>query len=415
MKVYCGGIEFSEIVNFKDLASSVESDCRRLEELAEMLSFIEHDDFIGMEGILMDTVKTVGWSAPRKAAKMGGQAYGHINKSYKSMKNKWTTYYKPLLVKIIKEMGAVLQGIYAKFTKLGKRYTALGEKVNQMLKYGIEQVGTLPAGTILTLHDFEAYVMKGYIEIIADYGNFYESLLSQLASDYIKPEEVVKALKSKNIRKVEDASKSISSAISSVNKYGEITIPWLVFKDNRYASFFKSLYNWKPSKDDMKGSLSDFVKRTILGKKMDYKLDVNDGGKFKTIANGYLKIMASILNNKVLEESLNSGGRSIKEATKTLVSDLDQVSNAMVVDTPVENTEEEGNTKDPNAKVNDNADPTNSILDSYVQNTNNMITKSSTAYTGIVRGVLGAMFDLVAETELIINIIENSAGKGDGK
>ncbi|MGL5766445.1 MAG: hypothetical protein ACRCX8_12485 [Sarcina sp.] len=410
MKIMCGGVPFEDIQNFKSLAVSLENDCNRLEELSRMFDGVLNNSFtVGTEGILLDTVKTA-YRVPKEAGKMGKKAYSGLNKQYRNMKNKWKTQYKPLLVKIIKEMGAVLQSMFAKFSKLGSRYHALGQKITHIRKFTLNQIGTLPSGVNIKLHDFEAYVLKGYIEVIADYKVYYEAVLDSLAPDYVKPEDIVRHIKSKNIREIEKASKSISEAIGSINEFGEITIPWKMFKDRRYGSFFKSLINWKPSKDDMKGSLSDFVKRTILSKEVDYTFEVNDGDKLKQLGEGYLKVVESILNNKVLENALNTGGTSIKSATKELVEDLDQVSNNMNATAESNDDNNDESRKDPEAKVSQ-GDPMDNALDSYVMNTNNMINKVSVAYTGIVRGTLSAMFDIIAETEFLVNIIENSAGK----
>lgn len=412
MKITCGGIPFEDIQNFKSLAISLESDCNRLEELTSMFDRALSDSFTyGTEGILLDTVKTA-YKVPKEAGKLGKTMYKGVNKQYNNAKNKWKTKYKPLLVKIIKEMGAVLQSMFAKFSKLGNRYHVLGQKITHIRKFTLNQIGTLPSGVNVKLHDFEAYVLKGYIEVIADYKVYYQSVLESLAPDYVTPEDLVRHIKSKNVREVDRASKSISEAIGSINEYGEITIPWRMFKDRRYGSFFKSLINWKPSKDDMKGSLSDFVKRTILSKEVEYTFEVNDGDKLKQLGDGYLKIVESILNNKVLENALNTGGTSIKSTTKELVEELDQVSNNMnaVPETSDSNNENDESNKDPEAKV-DQGDPMNNSLDSYIMNTNNMINKVSIAYTGVVRGTLGAMFDIISETEFLVSIIENSAGK----
>lgn len=406
MRVYCDGIEFDEIAKFKDLASSIEADFVKMEVLVKGLEGLMDGDIAGMEGILTDTIKT-GYHAAKGSAKMGKNLYKAANRKVQENKNKWRVYYKPLIMKTIKELGNILQNIYFKFTKLGKRYSELGKKIKFILNHKINQVGRIPGGTKIYLHNFEVYVLKGYVTIMEDYTEFYKSVIDQLAENYKEPKEIVGLIKSKRAHDIEAATTGLSNAIEQTNKYGEITVPWSVFKYNRYYSFFKGIVSNKPSKENLNQSTSDFVKGTILAKEVAYTFDVNDRAKFIDVAKTYLSVLSSILNNNVLEEALNKGGKTVKESTNALFKELDTVGealNSLGIKREVNENEEENEQDKPEDTE------FAGVVEGYIQNTSNLITKTATAYTGIVRGTLSAVFVLVNEAESLIDIINSSAG-----
>lgn len=410
MKVFCDGMIFDDIANFKDLASSIESDFIRVDILMNNLRSLNFNDMVGLEGILTDVVKT-GMDTAKGASKLGKSGYKALNRKANESKNRWKVYYKPLLLKTIKEIANVLQTIYFKFTKLGKRYKELGKKIKFILDHKIQQVGKLPGGSKIFLHNFEVYVLKGYITVMENFDEFYASILDQLAENYKTPKEVSSLIKSKNTKSIEESSAGVTNAISESNKYGEISIPWVIAKHNRYYSFFKSIISNKPSKGNLNQSTSDFVKGAILAKEVTHTFEVNDRNKFIKIAQTYLSVMSSILNNNVLEDALNEGGKSIKESTDKLFGELEEVSKAIESIKPkVEAKNDEEDNRE--GELPDEYKALAQTVDGYIQNTSNLIAKSATAYTGIVRGTLAAVFTLVSESEALIDIIESSAGSG---
>lgn len=433
----------------------------RFDELAT-LDTNELDDYFGSEALIWDAVKT-SYKVAKNTAKAGKATYRAANRQVDNLKRKWAQY-KPILIKMIKGLGNSLSMLWAKFAKYDKQYLELGKKIRDIIDYKINQITNFPAVTLI-YHAFNAKLMKGYIELISDYEQFFNVIKAhkELFDGDLCMEavEFTQLVKKKDKATIKRRLASMSTGMERLNAYGELTIPAVIAR----TSFFRELFNGVDrelararSNNSMK--LADYVKASILrdeikreysatpASKNDFKRDMIDN-------NGYLTLMATILNNGVLADALKKGGASIKKDTDEMIRRLEEAAktaeqearseeavganpndNSISSINPmadnnqnsssgnnVQNMEEDVEKKGPtfggdeqlNEELQQNtADDITSLTDQYIRLYTALLNKIGTAYTAIVRGVLMASYELIKETGVIVQVIESAVGDTGG-
>ena len=409
MKLNFGGLPLDDVLSNKDLRVSIEEDLIVLERKVGLLNALcgLTGNEVGLEGIVTDVVKTATWTAPRAIAKGGSKIYKQANIQHRQLKSKWNKTIKPLIIKTIKEMGNALQNIYFKFSKFEEKYVNLGKKIDYVLTHQLRQIGALTQEKFF-IHPLRANVLKGYTVIIDDYGEFYKATVDVMVPDWLNAKDVSRCMKSGDLNKLKGGTTALTNAIEKVNEFGDITIPWTVFKDKRYNTFFSRIFSRKPTSNQMKSSLSGYVKSTILEDEYEYEYNVKGRKEFIEEVGKHLKIVASVLNNNVLNRALKGGGDSLKKQTKEFFTEIEGLSKVAIVipESKAKKTNDDG--KDDEQIAVSKEDMLNTELEGYMSNSLTLLTKTSTAYTGIVRGSLSALFTIVTEAEEICGIIEAS-------
>jgi len=152
MELNFGGIPLEDVLADKSIAVLLEEDLTRLGDLLGSLEaiglLIENNEIpdtkIGLEGLVKDVVKTTLWTAPRTASKTGKKVYKAVNRGYSDFKSKWKKVIRPLIIKVIKDIGATLERIYFKLSKLDKQYDELGKRIEYVMSHQLKQVGKVP-------------------------------------------------------------------------------------------------------------------------------------------------------------------------------------------------------------------------------------------------------------------------------
>lgn len=469
MKIRVNGcMSLSEYANTSD----------RFEELklaVENVQFHDYDAFdnllyspevYGMEGIVTDMITTT-YKATTGSVKAGVKGYQAVNRGWGAIKNKWAKI-KPMLIKMIKNFGIALSNLWHKFLEYDKKYKELGQKINNIIQFSVNQMQTMPSVSFY-YHEFNAVLLKGVIDVIANWGFFYQVVTegfknkksNLFPNEFPSPEKVAESIKNNDLNRLQNLVQDFSTGIGKLNQDGEITI------GNVLNNIFKWGIENRLPKDIRKASrkndvgLSDYIKHAILGEQIKKNYSNENKNEFVSDMIGgngaYLNLVASILNNNILEDALKKGGVSTKKGTDSLVRSMEAVMKQAEVTAKIEEDKEK-RTQAENEKrekamqrdmdknnndetmttveraVNDNqnfgnSDNMDNINKNGVGNTENQgqdntisglaelycknyvifVTKLSNTYGNLVRGILAATYEIVSETQSIVDTIEASA------
>ena len=332
------GLETEELVNIIGFTLGVES-------LNIPINMYNHEiinELVGgLEGIPADLIKT-GWRATKGTVKAVHKLHKTVYKNAKQLSSKWNTNIKPLIIKFLKEFQAQLQIMWGKFRKYDKLYTKLGKEINSVTQVYGKQMNSMRSVSLF-YHKFNPNALKGYAEAIKDYDAFMGSLTGStelFGGKFVPPKEFANYLRSKNIAKAKECVDSMSEGMSKLNSRGDLAFAYAIINDNDKnvsKSNFRKIRECftGPEPEQIlktaiknKSPLVEFVQVSILRKEIEGKYEEKDIGKFRNdmLGNaGFLTIMSSILNNKVIEKVLTGGGKTIKDQTKEDMAAMEEI------------------------------------------------------------------------------------------
>lgn len=431
------------------------------------------NDCIGTEGIMSDMIKG-SVKATTGAVKMGVKGVKTANKAWSSVKNRWAQI-KPVIIKMIKDFGIALSNLYHKFMQYDKKYKELGQKINNIIQFSVNQMQYMPSVTIY-YHMFNVEFLKGVIDVISNWAEFVSAVTvgykgrkpGIFSGDVPAPETVADAIKKNDLNRLQSLVQDFSNGIGKLNQYGELTIAMVldnVFRWGVTSNLPREIRD-KASKNQV--SLSEYIKYAILGEQIQKQYDNSNKQEFVRDMTGdsgsYLKIVSSILNNNILQDALQKGGVSTKKGTDNLVKLMEQVMKQAEVTEKINadkeaqrarqdqinsskqaqstntsttsgddikqatinfnnNSQNFGTTADTNNAMNpagpgpgntDNSTTENTIsglAELYCKNYVIFVTKLSNTYGNLVRGVLAATYEIISETDTIIKNIEAAANR----
>lgn len=448
----------------------------QFEEFRYFMESMEFHDYntlddIGTEGIMSDMIKG-SVKATSGAVKMGVKGVKTANKAWGSIKNKWAQI-KPVIIKMLKDFGIALSNLYHKFMQYDKKYKELGQKINNIIQFSVNQMQYMPSITIY-YHMFNAELLKGIIDVVSNWGVFVSAVTTGYKGrkpgifngDVPAPEAIADAIKKNDLNRLQSLVQDFSNGIGKLNQYGELTIGVIldnVFKWGVTSNLPKEIRD-KASKNQV--SLTEYIKYAILGEQIQKQYDDTNKQEFIRDMTGgsgsYLRLVASILNNNILQDALQKGGVSTKKGTDSLVKLMEQVMKQAEVtekinadkeaqrvrqekiqqdrNKPLENntggndleqatinfannSQNFGTVSDThNAMSYDGPGPGNGegtevantisgLAELYCKNYVIFVTKLSNTYGNLVRGVLAATYEIISETDTIIKNIEASANR----
>ena len=463
MNIMIGGISLDQ---YKNTTCSFEE----LNLVIKNTTFIPYDAFdeyfgISNEGSIVGDLVKGAYRGTKATVKAGIAGTKFAKKQLGLAKNKWEQF-KPKLIAMLKEFGMSLQNLWHKFMEYDKKYKELGQKINNVIQFGINQMQVLPQSS-LYYHKFNAALLKGMVDLISNWSFFYECIVDGYKGKKSglfngrtipTPTAVADAIKRRNTREVKDLVTDFSTGIAKLNAAGELTI----------AMVLERLFGWDISRKlnrEMRDAakknalgLSEFIKAGIMGDEAQHDFGPEDLYGFKRAMVGgngsYLRLVASFLNNGILEDALKKGGASTKKGTDLMVKEMQKVMQESDV---VDRLEQERQSREDqrtaraensmNKRNNDanneddslftggqNFGTTDQLKDNlengvgkgdspeymttmgemselYCKNYVLFVTKLSNTYGNIVRGVLSASYDIISEAENIVSLIENSANR----
>lgn len=427
------------------------------EELKIVIENFDPNWCLSLEDSIMGDMIKGAMKGTGTIVKTGIKGVRAADKVWAGAKTKWAEI-KPKLIKLVKDFGIMLSNMWGKFMSYDAKYTELGQKINDLLQFTINQMQDMPSVT-LYYHEFNARALKDLLEVIVtDYGEF-SSIVKKLGffnNNFLEPEEMAKLIVDGNTAEIESRLEDFSKGIAKMNANGEQTIIEAINKKFGWRLFD----NLSPDnaekfrKKDL--GLSELVKLGILNKeiKKSYNSEMKQEFVNDMVGNnrtGFLNLVASILNNKVLEDALKKGGPSVKKETDKMIKYLENVmKQAEVIEKreavkeakrekeekdrerleaererkreEIEKRQSEGgfNTVEMpqfdryggDEAMSSSADrDINDYAEMYMQNAMLFFTKLGNNYGSVVRGILSASYEIISEASSIVAIIESSATK----
>ena len=289
----------------------------------------------------MDIIKT-GWRATKGTVKAVHKLHKTAYKNAKQLSSKWNTNIKPLIMKFLKEFQAQLQIMWGKFRKYDKLYTKLGKEINSITQVYGRQMNSMRSISLF-YHKFNPNALKGYAEAIKDYDAFMGAITGStelFGGSFVPPKEFANYLRSKNIAKAKECVDSMSAGMSKLNSRGDLAFAYAIINDsdkNISKTNFRKIRECftGPEPEQIlktaiknKSPLVEFVQVSILRKEIEGKYSEKDVNKFKNDMlgdAGFLTVMGSVLNNKVIEKVLTGGGKSIKDQTREDMAAMEDI------------------------------------------------------------------------------------------
>lgn len=449
MKIKIGGVtleEYNNSTRWEELGIVLDKPAYDLE--AEIQSVISN------EGLVTDMV-VGGYKATKGVVNAGIKTYQGVSKGWSSIKTTWINN-RPAIIKMIKDFGMSLQDMWAKFMKYEETYNELGGKIDQVLKFTIPQMGSIPNMT-LYWHDFDAMKLKQMTVVLSSYKSFYDAIVNSnvMKGKYISPEEMrnlVSGIRNEqDVQKLADRLAQYSEAIGELNSGGD-----LGFIKALDASFNWGLFGWFGAiskKDAKNASLASVIKMSILGEQLKKTYSSDQKDTFvRDLAGGasLLNVVGSFLNNKVLADALKKGGPSVKTETDKMIKYLDQIMKEGIVKDKREEAQKEAEARakeradkakaEQEAKAQDEKEKKaeggpsieipqfdtygnqeggveqqeeglnlDKLLEMYTQNQVLFFGKIGNGYGALMRGILSASYEIIGETSRVVSIIESSA------
>lgn len=348
MKICINGLSMEQYKN----TSSFEEFYIYLESLdymsdREIQEYLDSDyDTVAMEddSLIKDMVKGA-YKGTKYAVKTGVKAYKTANKEWGRAKNKWVIM-KPKIMKLVRDFGQTLQNVWHKYMQYDQKYKELGQKIQQIIQFSIKAVTDLPA-IELYWHNFNVELLKDLLDILKDYGSFFDKVLSPDAKMFNASSLLSKGtagfsqladlITSNNVEGLKFEVNELSQTLAKLSVDGDITILRNIMNLKRYQNTIMGwLLNQKVENlldenamERFKGkniSGSEFVKACILGVEMHNTYSNQNIGTFRDeMVNGskgkpgFLTLVASMLNNNVLSGALKSSGATTKKQTDLLI------------------------------------------------------------------------------------------------
>lgn len=317
-------------------------------------------------GHVLANEDSVAWDAIKNTAKVArsvgkavGKGYGASKQTWKATKLNWVTKYKPLLLKVFRLLGDQMTKLWNVFKQYDKRYQELGKKIPNINKFFSKSMGSIPDMKI-TYHEFDAGALAGCLKVLESYETFSQTIYTDkyLFNGQNKNMDIptiTNAIKTNKPKEILSAIDTLNAGLARFNQFGELTLPYLIWNSDGYRKWFINKVDAKIIKDAVKQkvTVSEFVKTMILRNQVVNKYTSNNIHNFKQDMfdgkRGFLNLVESIINNSVLQKTLEKSGGSIKKETDNSIRELSEAINAAK-----DMAKKSDDTKKANAKENDN-------------------------------------------------------------
>lgn len=418
------------------------------------------EEFYSTEGIIMDVAKGVKTtvSTARKAGRAG---YKAIASQSRNIKSKWYKI-KPIIIKAIKDLGITLSNMYGRFMKYDKDYVELGKKIDIIINSKVPLMGKSDVDILIDMYDINVDTLSNVCKMVESYQGFVSIVVNDFigSKNFITPENFVKLVESNininsgtgNIEKIRSSITPMVDTIGKLNSNGELTIPNKIWTDRKWympvnVPFAKKRNERKKWQKDLdNSSAAGFTKNSITGQLEEITISGDNIEEFKNLLvkgknGGYLNIMKDFLNNRIIANTLQKSGASLKKETKTFFSNLDKFSNILTdiskryseAQIRNNNTEDinQNNTSTPNTNntatttpeklinpkqklsnsddgsLNTADDSLEGIVETYIDAITSFFMNSSSVYGSMVNGLTAASFEIIVNCKHIVDKIES--------
>lgn len=446
-----------------------------------IVPLINEDETVAMEDSLVgDVVKGV-WRGSKAAVRTGTKAYSVANKQWGNLKNRWADI-KPRILKLVREFGQSLQNLWHKFMKYDEKYKELGQKIQQVVQFSLTSLTELPPVSF-TYHQFNVDILLAILDYIKSYDTFFNEVFSSdiglvnrnsllgLGKPDGAYQTAIKAIETNDKDTLNAICQELSQLIANLSDGGDATIIRKFMTAKGWAGSFMG-FNFssdnllnktnRERNDQNNISASEYIKAVILGQSVtksyasqnlqEFKNDMVGGNK------GFLKLVASMVNNNVLSGALKSSGGSIKKETDKMIkyfNDLMQKAQQKAAQEQANQQQQaQANNPEANLKTNsaqttaernaskngadgtgmpDKAPEFNSLADKgdipneagsmtadrlaelYVRNMTILFTKIAATYQMIIKGMLAATYEIISEADQIVYTIERQTSFQKGQ
>ena len=433
-------VESGNIIDIENIEKEYGTEIAMLENVLK-----ESGVEVSTEGPVFGAIK-----AGYKVGKTMKNANKSISNGIKDGKRYYDSVIKPAIIKIVKSILSNLDELMMKLTGLSKRYKLLGDKINTTMLSSIKQIpDNMNTEIKLRMSNVESDVLLGYVTVVGDYNDFIDSVGNYCSKLFKMPNDIYPYFKKEDSSSIEKTISDMSEGIGNLKKYGNITLPWIIYKSNRYTKFFRSFVEQVPNKKFLALSTSDFTKYSILqGNPKEYIFGGKglSGSKLKKMLTAYLTLVSNILNKPIIIDALDNGNKEMRKINKEVLKSLDMLAeieySSQEEDNEGDNTDKKepgkyapngsaskdrddltGNTKDANSnKAADAFSKESTVITGYESSSTAEMEKlrktyndtmstfvmlTTTNYASMVRGLLSAVFIIVKETEDIISAVDS--------
>lgn len=453
MKIQMQGVSISYHNQYSDW---VEESLAVLQTIPEVDNYYAMDAFwnpeisltsISQEGLVWDRLKA-GKNVVKGTIKTGRSTYRELKKGVSKLKSEWARI-RPMLLRMLRELGERLSRMWAQFMKYDKKYIELGKKIHELLRTRIHLLTEAPSNTFY-LHDFNAYFLKAVIDTVADFDAFWKEVKTNkyfFNGNFPEPDTIKNLLQKQDRKGLEEALEQFKKGLEKLNEHGQFTI--LQYIDNR--SWFTKYLARAPFgadreayKDKKEGSitLSKYMSVVLLGKELERIYKPTDLKTFKEDmagSKGFLTMMSTILNQSVVENAMSKGAKGLKQITDGIIKDMDSVIQQGIEETKKEEVKEEK--EKPEVSKNDKTDGEDepfsdqtghsfhdqerqeeleeaktslaAMAEEYSNSYTALLQKVTQTYQGMVQGMLTTVFTLTKETWDVVSQIETQIGSQD--
>lgn len=444
-----------------------------------IVPLIDESDVAMEDSMVLDIVKG-GWKATKGAVKAGAKGYEMANRQWGNVKNRWADI-KPRILKLVREFGQSLQNLWHKFMKYDEKYKELGQKIQQVIQFSVTSLTELPPVSF-TYHIFNVDILLAILDYIKSYDVFFNEIFSadigivdrNSRLGLGKPDGPYQAARDAISRNDKDTLNAIcqelSQVIANLSDGGDATIIRKFMTAKGWAGKFlwmnyssDNLLNQtsRDRNDQNNISASEYVKMVILGESVTKSYNSQNLQEFKNdmVGNkGFLKLVASMVNNNVLSGALKSSGGTIKKETDKMIkyfNDLMQTAQqAAAKEVQAQQAQNQQNNPQANLKTNsaqttaernankngtdgtgmadkgpefaslgdkgDIADDAGSmtadrLAELYVRNMTILFTKVAATYQMIIKGMLAATYEIISEADQITYTIDRQTSFQKGQ
>ncbi len=390
---------------------------------------------MGTEGLIKDT-----FDVTTSGVKHGKQA---LRDTYKAIKDLWKKL-KPILIQQIKLLTENMSKLYHTFMKTKETADKIEKALPEYINVTVPQLNRIEKESVM-IYDIEQKFIKGLVEAISSFDEFYNSVISGLntnakvnASRDISPKYVMELIKQNKKEEVDLIIKNINDCMVILNEHGDASIIQLIMNDSKsiLSIIFKNLsfdpikmvfgiLKDKNTRDSGKkrGSLVSIIKAGALGgvDKNYVKLKETDSEELKKVLltggngdTGYLKFVYSLLSNNVIEKCLKASGDTVKSKLNKHMKELDVLADVITkINIPPKENNNSENTenKTPSNKFEDkDTTKESSTMVSSAQQYQTayckLINKIMISYSGIANGLLSATYEIVLNTKDILAYVD---------
>lgn len=429
----------------------------------------ETQNDVAMEDSLAVDMIKGGWRASRGLYRAGTKSIDTVNREWTKLKNRWSDI-RPRIMKLVREFGQSLQNMWHKYLQYDKKYKELGMKIQQVIQYSIRSLTDLPSIT-LRYHQFNVETLKDILTYMGNYDLFWDEVMRACGGTALLGEKnnkfqyATKVIQAPNIPELKRLNTQLSELVANLSNGGDATIIRNIMTNrgnggsilgiNRTAD---RLLDKETRKESNQNNLNatEYLKLAILSQEQIKSYNSSNVEQFKqdmTGPDGFLNLVASMVNNDVLSGALKSSGKTVKTETDKMMKWFDEIMSTARKHDENNAAKEQANQNNPginaatqqkSSVLNKNSDGTGmpdkpefnsmneksdisdeagqesitSLTEMFVRNMTVIFTKTAAAYQSVVKGVLAATYQIISEADQIISIIEGNTGpntpKGSG-